>query len=183
MYNLADFSKGSGYSKNDLTEEGSPIVLYGQLYTNYKTVIETTNNYVREKEKSVISKGNEVIVPASGESSEDIARASAVTKPGIILGGDLNIIRPNTSVESVFLALVLSNGKAQRQLSKLAQGKSVVHLQNSAIKKVNLLFPEKEEQNRIGEFFKQFDKTIELHEKELEALKETKKAFLQKMFV
>lgn len=40
-----------------------------------------------------------------------------------------------------------------------------------------------EEQIKIGKFFRQLDKTIELHEKELEALKQTKKAFLQKMFV
>ncbi|WP_214734625.1 restriction endonuclease subunit S [Exiguobacterium sp. s154] len=183
LANLADFSKGSGYSKGDLITEGTPILLYGQLYTNYKSVISSVSNYVNEKEKSVISVGNEVVVPASGESSEDIARASAITAPGIIIGGDLNIIRPRNKVEPIFLALALSNGKVQRELSKFAQGKSVVHLQNSEIKKVQLLFPEIEEQVKIGEFFRQLDEVIELKEKEIEALKETKKGFLQKMFV
>nr|WP_214828442.1 restriction endonuclease subunit S [Exiguobacterium sp. s26] len=183
LANLADFSKGSGYSKGDLITEGTPILLYGQLYTNYKSIISSVSSYVSEKEKSVISAGNEVVVPASGESSEDIARASAITVPGIIIGGDLNIIRPTNKVEPIFLALALSNGKVQRELSKFAQGKSVVHLQNSEIKKVQLLFPEIEEQIKIGEFFRQLDEVIELKEKELEALKETKKGFLQKMFV
>lgn len=183
LANLADFSKGSGYSKGDLITEGTPILLYGQLYTNYKSIISSVSNYVSEKEKSVISAGNEVVVPASGESSEDIARASAITVPGIIIGGDLNIIRPTNKVEPIFLALALSNGKVQRELSKFAQGKSVVHLQNSEIKKVQLLFPEIEEQIKIGEFFRQLDEVIELKEKEIEALKETKKGFLQKMFV
>lgn len=183
LANLADFSKGSGYSKGDLITEGTPILLYGQLYTNYKSIISSVSNYVIEKEKSVISFGDEVVVPASGESSEDIARASAVTVPGVIIGGDLNIIRPTNKIEPIFLALALSNGKIQRELSKFAQGKSVVHLQNSEIKKVQLLFPEIEEQIKIGEFFRQLDEVIELKEKELEALKETKKGFLQKMFV
>lgn len=40
-----------------------------------------------------------------------------------------------------------------------------------------------EEQKEIGEFFKRIDQTIALHQRELEAQKETKKAFLQKMFV
>lgn len=181
--NIADFSKGNGYSKGDLITEGTPILLYGQLYTNYKSIISSVSSFVSKKEKSIISTGNEVVLPASGESSEDIARASAITIPGIIIGGDLNIIRPANKIEPIFLALVLSNGKVQRELSKFAQGKSVVHLQNSEIKKVRLTFPKIEEQIKIGEFFKRLDEVIELKEQELEALKQTKKGFLQKMFV
>jgi type I restriction enzyme, S subunit len=44
-------------------------------------------------------------------------------------------------------------------------------------------FPSFREQTSIGSFFKQIDETIALHQLELDALKETKKAFLQKMFV
>jgi type I restriction enzyme, S subunit len=183
LKDLADFSKGNGYSKGDLTEEGNPIILYGRLYTNYEAVIESVDTYTLEKEKSVLSKGNEVIVPSSGETSEDIARASAVIKPGLILGGDLNIIQPRNEIDSVFLALAISNGKQQKELIKRAQGKSVVHLHNSDLKKVNLLFPNKLEQIKIGDFFKQLDYVIALHQRELDSLKETKKAFLQKMFV
>ncbi|MBZ5518232.1 restriction endonuclease subunit S [Bacillus sp. KS1] len=50
----------------------------------------------------------------------------------------------------------------------------------------NIKFPytsSKDEQTKIGNFFKQLDDTITLHQRELDALKETKKAFLQKMFV
>ncbi|MHC5563628.1 restriction endonuclease subunit S [Bacillus spizizenii] len=44
-------------------------------------------------------------------------------------------------------------------------------------------YPQFEEQTQIGNFFKQLDDTIALHQRELDALKETKKACLQKMFV
>ncbi|MBS4162544.1 restriction endonuclease subunit S, partial [Klebsiella pneumoniae] len=50
----------------------------------------------------------------------------------------------------------------------------------------NIKFPytsSKDEQIKIGNFFKQLDNIITLHQRELDALKETKKAFLQKMFV
>ena len=43
--------------------------------------------------------------------------------------------------------------------------------------------PSSEEQNKIGAFFKQLDDTIALHQRKLDLLKETKKGFLQKMFV
>ena len=137
---LASFSKGNGYTKNDLVEFGEPIILYGRLYTKYETVIEKVDTFVNKKDKSIISEGSEVIVPASGESSEDISRASVVGKSGLILGGDLNIIKPVNYIDSIFLALTISNGSQQKEMSKRAQGKSVVHLHNSDLKQVNLLY-------------------------------------------
>ncbi|MDO7864454.1 restriction endonuclease subunit S [Brochothrix thermosphacta] len=179
---LASFSKGNGYTKNDLVEFGDPIILYGRLYTKYETVIEKVDTFVNKKDKSIISEGSEVIVPASGESSEDISRASVVGKSGIILGGDLNIIKPVNYIDSIFLALTISNGSQQKEMSKRAQGKSVVHLHNSDLKQVNILYPKLEEQQKIGSFFKQLDNTIALHQRKLDLLKEQKKGFLQKMF-
>ncbi|MDT2643657.1 restriction endonuclease subunit S [Enterococcus dongliensis] len=179
---LASFSKGNGYTKNDLVEFGDPIILYGRLYTKYETVIEKVDTFVNKKDNSIISEGSEVIVPASGESSEDISRASVVGKSGLILGGDLNIIKPVNYIDSIFLALTISNGSQQQEMSKRAQGKSVVHLHNSDLKQVNLLYPKLEEQQKIGSFFKKLDNTISLHQRKLDLLKEQKKGFLQKMF-
>lgn len=179
---LASFAKGNGYSKSDLIEEGEPIILYGRLYTKYQTVIEEVDTFTKIKEKSLISKGYEVIVPSSGETSEDISRASVVKRSGVILGGDLNVIYPSDEINSIFLALTISNGNQQKELSKKAQGKSVVHLHNSDLKEVNLYYPKKEEQVQIGNFFKQLDETIAFQQQELDTLKQTKQGFLQKMF-
>ncbi|MGG3709424.1 restriction endonuclease subunit S [Heyndrickxia coagulans] len=180
---LANFSKGNGYSKGDLVENGYPIILYGRLYVNYETVINVIDTFVDIKANSVISEGNEVIVPASGETAEDISRASVVGKPGIILGGDLNIIKPNSKIDPTFLALTISNGKQQKEMSKRAQGKSVVHLHNSDLKQVNFLYPELKEQQKIGQFFVQLDNLITLHQRKLEKLQNLKKAYLNEMFV
>ncbi|WP_311769247.1 restriction endonuclease subunit S [Listeria seeligeri] len=72
--------------------------------------------------------------------------------------------------------------RTKKELSKRAQGKSVVHLHNSDLKQVNLLYPKLEEQQKIGIFFKQLDNTIALHQRKLEALKLMKKGFLQQIF-
>ena len=181
---LASFSKGAGYTKGDLkTTGGKPIILYGRLYTKYETVIENVDTFVDEKEKSVISAGNEIIVPASGETSEDISRASVVAKPGIILGGDLNIVKPNTEIDPSFLALTISNGRQQKELSKKAQGKSVVHLHNSDLKEVDLVYPQKEEQSKIGTFFKHLDDTINLHQQKVKDYQKLKEVVLKQVFV
>jgi type I restriction enzyme S subunit len=180
--NLASFSKGKGYSRNDLTETGVPIILYGSLYTNYQTVIEEVNTFVDEAIDSVYSTGNEVIVPSSGETKEDIARASALRKPGVILGGDLNIIHPNTELDAVFLALSLSSGTRKKQLAEKATGASVVHLYNTDLQELDLPYPSKKEQIQIATLFQWLDKDIIVEQEKLKKFQALKQAYLHEMF-
>ena len=182
MGEIAVFSKGVGYSKNDLCEEGTPIILYGRLYTKYETCIFDVDTFVKEKAGSVYSKGGEVIVPASGETAEDISIASVVVKPGILLGGDLNIVSPTAEYDSAFLALTISSGATHKYLSSLAQGKSVVHLHNSDIQSVSAKFPTKREQEKIHLIFGKIDTLITLHQRKYDKLQVLKKAMLEKMF-
>ena len=179
---IAVFSKGVGYSKNDLCEEGTPIILYGRLYTKYETCVFDVDTFVKEKAGSVYSKGGEVIVPASGETAEDISIASVVVKPGILLGGDLNIVSPTAEYDSAFLALTISSGATHKYLSSLAQGKSVVHLHNSDIQSVSAKFPTKREQEKIHLIFGKIDTLITLHQRKYEKLVNIKKSMLDKMF-
>lgn len=179
---LAEFSKGRGYSKSELQTDGQPIILYGRLYTKYETVISTVDTFTHIKENSVLSKGGEVLVPSSGESAEDIARASVVAEEGIIIGGDLNIIKLCKKIEPIFLSLTISNGKQKEEVSKRAQGKSVVHVNNDDLKQVNVLFPSISEQIQIGKFFKTIDALISNHQHKLDKLKNLKKAYLSEMF-
>ena len=181
--NVAKFSKGNGYSKGDLVDNGTPIILYGRLYTNYETTIKKVDTFVVEKENSVFSKGGEVIIPASGETAEDIARASAVENSGILLGGDLNIIEPEEYINSSFLALSISNGDVQKELSKKAQGKSVVHVRNDEIKRLVISFPNRREQDKIEGYFTRLDDLITLHQRKYEELQKIKKFMLQNLFV
>lgn len=179
---LATFSKGSGYSKGDLVDNGSPIILYGRLYTKYETTISDVDTYVHQKSGSIISAGGEVIVPASGETAEDIAIASVVDKPGIILGGDLNVIHPKEMIESTFLAFSITYGFPHLDMAKRAQGKSVVHLHNSDLKKVLLSFPKKEEQLKISQYLMKLDSVITLHQRKYELLTKLKQGYMQRLF-
>lgn len=180
---LADFSKGRGYSKGDLKEIGTPIILYGRLYTKYQFEIGEVDTFADIKPGSVFSKGDEVIVPTSGETAEDIAIAAAVVKPGILLGGDLNILHPFGFMNPSFVALSISNGQPQKELARKAQGKSVVHVHNSDIQEVTICYPDREEQDKIVSVFSQLDNLITLHQRKHESLKRVKAALLQKMFV
>jgi type I restriction enzyme S subunit len=179
---VANFSKGTGYSKSDLKGTGSPIILYGRLYTKYETIIRNVDSFVVPKSGSVFSKGGEVIVPGSGETAEDISIASVVEPAGILLGGDLNIIYPNFDLDPTFLAITISNGKPHFDMARRAQGKSIVHLHNADLKHISLKTPNLSEQKRISKIFEVLDQTITLHEKKERQLERLKSALLQKMF-
>ena len=179
---MASFSKGNGYFKSDLKSTGIPIILYGRLYTKYETVIKDIDTFADAKEGAVYSLGGEVIVPASGETAEEISIASVVQNPGVLLGGDLNIIRPTENLLPSFLALSISNGSAHRAMSKRAQGKSVVHLHNEDLAQIDLKYPSVEEQSKITACINWVDNLITLHQRKLEHLKLKKKSLLQKLF-
>lgn len=91
---IGTFIKGAPLSKADISLEGTPFILYGELYTTYNEVI---SNVVRKTQASVdkqyYSQIGDVIIPTSGETPEEISTASCVMLPDIILAGDLNIYR------------------------------------------------------------------------------------------
>ena len=179
---VAEFAKGKGYSKGDLTKEGIPIIRYGSLYTDYRTEIDSVSEYVQYSEGAIFSRGGEVIIPASGETSEDIARASAVKLPNVILGGDLNIIYPNAEINAVFLATEITYGKSHTYLAMKAQGASVVHLRKLDISSLSPKFPSISEQQQIGKYFVQMDVQLSKTSIKLTKLRNMKQNLLQKMF-
>lgn len=179
---IAAFSKGQGFSKSNLTDSGFPVILYGRLYTNYETQICKVDTFVKNSSCGVLSKGGEVIVPASGETAEDIAVASHVSLPGILLGGDLNVVTPKDNLDSNFLALFITFGNAHVELSKRAQGKSVVHVRNGDLSQLNIKYPTQSEQILISNLFIKNDNLITLHQRKLDAIKKIKSALLEKMF-
>lgn len=183
LSSIAIFSKGQGYSKSDLRENGHPIILYGRMYTKYQFAINEVDTFSNLKGAYVLSEGNEIIMPASGETPEDIACASAVLAKGIILGGDLNIVRFDLKKYSTpFLALTITYSKTHYDLSKCAQGKSVVHLHNEAISKTAVSIPSLPEQRAIASYFTSLDAQIAASTSRLSSLKQIKAASLLNMF-
>lgn len=161
---LCTFSKGHGYSKADIRDAGTPLILYGRLYTQYESRIEEVDTFAVEQDGSILSSGNEVIVPASGETAEDIAVASSVRRSGIILGGDLNVVTPTARLDPDYTALAITYSKAHDDLAKRAQGKSVVHVHGNDIAEVEVSCPSESEQKRISSVVLNLDSLITLHQ-------------------
>ncbi|PTJ92198.1 restriction endonuclease subunit S [Staphylococcus simulans] len=181
---IADFTKGKLLGKKDLIDEGKyPCILYGELYTKYGSIINDVVSRTNvNKDKLKKGSKNQILIPSSGETIEDIATASTLnTNKDVYIGGDLNILTPKEQ-DGKFISLSL-NGINKWNMAKLAQGKTVVHLYNNDIKTLNINLPHKmQEQQKIGEFFSKLDRQIELEEQKLEKLEEQKKGYMQQIF-
>lgn len=181
---IADFFKGNGLSWGDVDENGvKECILYGNLYTDYG-MIATTVKYKTNKQISnpVYSEYRDVLIPASDTTPTGLARATSIEKAGILLGGDINIIRPHKEMNGSNISLAINANKSE--LIKLIKGITVRHIHNTDLKNVNIFLSKSElEQEYIVEIFKKFDNLITLHQRKLEKLQNIKKACLEKMFV
>ena len=156
-------------------------IRYGELYTHYgETIVDIVSRTNVPESALVLSQHNDVIMPASGETNLDIAKASCVLKEGVALGGDLNIIR--SELNGVFLSYYL-NSKKKHDIARLAQGVSVVHLYPSQLKTLNLDVPSLAEQEKIASFLTAVDRKITLVDMHLKETRIYKKGLLQQMFV
>lgn len=178
---VAKFYKGKGISKSDITINGHlPCIRYGELYTHYNEIINSIVSYTELlSDDLVLSQINDVIIPASGETKEDIATASCVMIDKVALGGDLNIIR--SRINGVFLSYYLNNAK-KYEISQLAQGYSVVHLYAEQLKKLQICTPKLKEQKRIAECLVGLDDLISAVADKIEVLKEYKNGLMQQLF-
>ena len=83
---IGQFFKSGNLSKSDLSEEGTPCILYGELYTKYNEIADTIYSKTNVPCEVVSEKGD-VIIPKSGETPEDISTASCIPYDGVALGG------------------------------------------------------------------------------------------------
>ena len=179
MSDIADLSKGIGISKDQLSADGEPCILYGELYTKYKseTIKEVISKTNIDNTKLVKSKANDVIIPCSGETAEEIATARCVLKDDILLGGDLNIIRLH-GYDGSFMSYQL-NGKRKYDIAKVAQGVSVVHLYGEHLKNIKTINPSLNEQKKIANLLSLLDERISTQNKIIEKLESLIKGIAQ----
>ena len=177
--NICKFYKGKGISKENLSEEGIPCIRYGELYTTYNEKIDNVFSKTNVDIKELfLSKSNDIIIPASGETAIDIATASCVLHDNIALSGDLNVIR--TKENGIFLSYYL-NVVAKHRIASIAQGVSVVHLYSSQLENLFLSLPPIKEQEKIAEILTTWDEAITKQTELLRAKELQKKALGQKL--
>ncbi|MBL0721543.1 MAG: restriction endonuclease subunit S, partial [Sulfurovum sp.] len=177
LASLGRFSKGGGISRDKLTENGLPAILYGDIYTKYDISTITTKNFISKETalNAIKIVQNDILLTGSGETKEDIGKCIVFKGNEAYAGGDI-IIFKQYSFDSIFLSYSLSSSYSIMQKMIMAKGEIIVHIYGSALKELKIVLPPKQEQIKIASFLdtktEQLDKAIKQKEQLIEFLKE-----------
>lgn len=172
---ICDFKKGKGLPKDDLTNDGKyEAIHYGELFTKYHEKIENILSKTNNNKNVFLSKKNDILMPTSDVTPRGLSTASFINKDGVILGGDILVIRPKSNIlHGLFFSNFVSSQK--KEVIKLVSGTTVFHLYGSDMAKLRFCLPPLPEQNRIVSVLETWDKVIKNLNKKIEIKKQIKK--------
>lgn len=102
---------------------------------------------------------------------------------GCIHDGWLLIRNEKNIFDLEFLLQLLSSENMLSQYRELASGGVVNNLNSELVQSTTIVYPEKDEQHKIGNYFRGLDELIALERVQLDKLKQIKQACLAGMFV
>ena len=172
---IATFHKGRGLPKSSLSPYGAePCVHYGELFTRYPETIDTILSRTDDTSGAFRSVANDVLMPTSDVTPRGLAKASCVQVDGVILGGDILVIRCNGRL--VFGSFLCYKIRHQEdQILQLVTGTTVFHLYGRDMAKLTLEMPSVDEQEAIVTALTDMDAeltALEARRKKTHALKQ-----------
>ncbi|HGV8335947.1 TPA: restriction endonuclease subunit S [Enterococcus faecium] len=180
---LAEVKTGFPFKNDDFIDGGDYLVITnGNIQNNSALVDGNIGNRISAvsdeiKDKYLLNYGD-ILVTMDGT----VGRTAKVFEKNQILAQRVGRLVANTTPE--FLYQWLNTGKFFGDMTKVSHGGTIKHISLSEISDFNAFVPVNEDERvKIGSLLLNIDKTITLHQRKLDLLKETKKGFLQKMFV
>ena len=158
---ICDFTRGNGLQKKDFTEDGFPVIHYGQIYTRYgfstKTTISYTNQSIFDKLKK--AQPNDIIMATTSENVEDVGKSVVWEGDGEIgISGDAYIL--HTSQNARFINYYLKSIHFQTQKEKKVTGTKVIRISSNDMQNFTIIIPSIENQSRIVSILDRFDNLV-----------------------
>lgn len=161
---VSKFSKGSGITKAEVIAEGVPCVRYGELYTKHNFRINDFYSFISDKNsgKHKLIKNNDLLFAGSGETREEIGKCASFHHTiKAYAGGDVIICSIDPKILRADFASYYLNTVGRRQINKLGQGDSIVHIYSRYLENVEIPVPPLPEQKAIASIFETWDTAIE----------------------
>ena len=187
---VAKLTGGCSIAPDDYVEDGCKTIPKGAV--NNSGVADLSGckfvspAFFERNISSTVSTGNLVtslrdLVPTAPNMGRIVRIAG--NKEDYLMPQGVYKIELNDGVDEDFV-ISYSNGNSFRQIiSSEKNGSTQVHIRNGEFLNIDIPLPNQYEQEKIGQCFKRLDNLITLHQRELEKMKNLKKAFLEKMFI
>ena len=153
-----DIYRGSGITREQVTEDGIPCVRYGEIYTTYNIWFDECKSHTKIENVAnpKYFEYGDILFAITGENVEDIAKSTAyVGNDKCLAGGDIVVMKHKQNPK--YLSYALSTHNAQQQKSKGKIKSKVVHSSVPAIEEIEIPLPDLDVQNRLVNVLDNFD--------------------------
>lgn len=173
----------SGKTKNDFGHGKAKFVTYMNVFSNPITNIEMLEDVEIDNGQNEVQAGD-VFFTTSSETPDEVGMSSVMleNKPNIYLNSFCFGYRPTEKIDNYYFAYMLRSGSVRKSITFLAQGISRYNISKNKVMEIEIPLPKTDEQQAIGEYFKQLDTLITLNQRKCDKLKNVKKSMLEKMF-
>jgi type I restriction enzyme S subunit len=179
----ANLSFEKGEIKN--VHYGDVLIKFGAYIDVKKETIPCIIHANEENYRNQFLQNGDVIMADAAE-DETVGKASEIVNLGslkVVSGLHTIVCRPREKKQPYFLGYYINSQSFHSQLLPLMQGTKVSSLSRTNLSKTYVCYPTNpKEQAQIGNFFRNVDNLITLHQRKCEMLQKTKKALLEKMF-
>ena len=173
----------SGKTKNDFGHGDGKFITYINVFSNTIADCNLVESVEIDKKQNKVEYGD-ILFTTSSETPKEVGMSS------VYLGNEDNIylnsfcfgFKPTYKFDNYYIAYILRSVYVRKKIIPLAQGISRYNISKSKMMEIQINLPCMIEQKKIGEFFKQLDNDITLHQRKLEKLGNIKKSMLEKMF-
>ena len=170
-------------SKEDLSVEGEPCILYGELFTTYGCVAQCITSKTNKFEQATLSKINDLLFPASTTvDAVSLIAPTSIQTDGVYVAGDLFGIHVSNKYNSQYISYLL-NYVYKKELAKYAQGSTIIHLHYDDIKNAQISVPTLLEQNKCSQLLSLQQKKLTAERSLLNMYQVQKAYLLQNMFI
>lgn len=165
---------------------GFRYIHYGDIHTKVAGMIDSKSKLpnIEEGRYELLRKGDVVVADAS-EDYQGIATPAVITTelPYKLVAGLHTIALRPKKIDSVFLYYLIHSPAFREYGYRIGTGMKVFGISAKNLLNFEGKVPSIEEQADIGNFFKNLDETIAIHQEKYEKLKQIKTALLNDMFV
>lgn len=173
----------SGKTKEDFGHGDAKFITYMNVFSNPVANLDMTESVEIDSKQNCVKAGD-VFFTTSSETPEEVGMSSVMPEnaDNIYLNSFCFGYRPTEKFDLNYLAYVLRTESFRKEMTFLAQGISRYNISKNKVMEVEIPIPSLDEQSRVGQYFKNLDTLITLHQRKCEQTKNLKKYMLQKMF-
>lgn len=184
------FGKGLTITKENLRDEGTPCVSYGEVHSKYGFEIDPAlhslkcvdHEYLKTSRYALLEKGDIVFADTSEDIDGSGNFTQLVSDEQVFAGYHTIIARPYRRESSRYFAYLLDSKELRTQIRHAVKGVKVFSVTQAILRGVNIWLPPIEERNKIVNFLDhetaKIDTLIEKQQQLIKLLKEKRQAVI-----